>query len=87
MAIDTSAPASAFTLARERERDDSRNVVLVGFQNQGNLGLGYLAATLESAFGLCIGCKVFGLLMRIGAVPDDVCAECADIWSRPARAR
>jgi hypothetical protein len=44
------------------------------------------AATLESAFALCLGCKVFGLLMRIGAVPDDVCAECADIWSRPARA-
>jgi anaerobic magnesium-protoporphyrin IX monomethyl ester cyclase len=48
MAIDTSAPASAFRLACERERDASRNVVLVGFQNQGNLGLGYLAATLES---------------------------------------
>lgn len=45
-----------------------------------------VAATLESAFALCLGCKVFGLLMRLGAVPDDVCAECADIWSRPARA-
>jgi hypothetical protein len=45
------------------------------------------AATLESVFGLCLGCKVFGLLMRAGVVPDDVCAECADIWSRrPARA-
>lgn len=45
-----------------------------------------VAATLESAFAYCLGCKVFGLLMRLGAVPDDVCAECADIWSRPARA-
>jgi hypothetical protein len=45
-----------------------------------------VAATLESVFALCLGCKVFGLLMRLGAVPDDVCAECADIWSRPARA-
>jgi hypothetical protein len=45
------------------------------------------AATLESVFALCLGCKVFGLLMRAGVVPDDVCAECADIWSRrPARA-
>jgi hypothetical protein len=46
------------------------------------------AATLESVFALCLGCKLFGLLMRAGVVPDDVCAECADIWSRrPARAR
>jgi hypothetical protein len=43
------------------------------------------AATLESGFGYCIGCKVFGLLMRVGVVPAGVCAECADIWSRPAR--
>jgi hypothetical protein len=38
------------------------------------------AATLESVFAYCLGCKVFGLLMRTGVVPDDVCAECADIW-------
>ena len=41
------------------------------------------AATLESVFAYCLGCKVFGLLMRAGLVPDEVCAECADIWSRP----
>jgi radical SAM superfamily enzyme YgiQ (UPF0313 family) len=29
------------------ERDKSRSVLLVGFQKQGNLGLGYLAATLR----------------------------------------
>lgn len=40
-------------------------------------------ATLESAFGLCVGCKLFGVLMRLGLVPDDVCAECANIWDRP----
>jgi uncharacterized protein DUF4395 len=40
------------------------------------------AAVLESAFGYCLGCKVFGLLMRSGVIPQDVCAECADIWSR-----
>jgi radical SAM superfamily enzyme YgiQ (UPF0313 family) len=32
---------------RERRRDTSRAVVLIGFQRQGNLGLGYLAATLR----------------------------------------
>jgi hypothetical protein len=44
-----------------------------------------VAATLEAAFAYCLGCKVFGLLMRAGVVPAEVCAECADIWSRPAR--
>jgi hypothetical protein len=40
------------------------------------------AATLESVFAICLGCQAFGLLMRAGVVPDDVCAECADIWAR-----
>lgn len=40
-------------------------------------------ATLESGFGFCIGCKIFGALMRFGLVPEDVCAECAAIWIRP----
>jgi hypothetical protein len=39
-------------------------------------------ATLESGFGFCVGCKIFGILMRFGLIPDDVCAECANIWSR-----
>lgn len=46
--VDASASQSAFGLATARERDASRNVVLIGFKEQGNLGLGYLAATLES---------------------------------------
>ena len=33
--------------AAARERDTSRPVMLIGFQNQGNLGLGYLAAVLR----------------------------------------
>jgi Domain of unknown function (DUF4395) len=41
-----------------------------------------LAAGLESIFGLCIGCRLFALLMRVGLVPAEVCAECADIGSR-----
>jgi hypothetical protein len=41
-----------------------------------------LAAGLESIFAFCVGCQVFGLLMRMGVVPDEVCAECADIWAR-----
>ena len=45
-----------------------------------------VAATLESVFAYCLGCQIFGLLMRAGLVPDEVCAECADIWARPSRA-
>lgn len=40
------------------------------------------AATLESVFAFCLGCQVFGLLMRAGLVPESVCADCADIWAR-----
>lgn len=40
------------------------------------------AAGLESIFGYCGGCKLFGLLMRAGLIPETVCAECADISAR-----
>jgi hypothetical protein len=40
------------------------------------------AAGLESIFGYCVGCKAFGLLMRAGLIPQEVCAECADISLR-----
>jgi hypothetical protein len=36
-----------------------------------------VAATLESAFAVCLGCKVFAVLMRIGVVPQSVCEACA----------
>ena len=41
-----------------------------------------LAAALESVLAFCIGCRVFGLLMRAGLVPADVCAECLDLNRR-----
>lgn len=34
-------------------------------------------ATLESAFGLCVGCKAFYFGMRLGIVPPHVCEDCA----------
>ena len=42
------------------------------------------AATLESVFALCLGCKVFGLLMKVGIIPEEVCERCSNIWL-PAR--
>ena len=53
--------------------ENAADVVLVAF---------VVAAGLESLFGYCLGCKVFGLLMRAGLVSDEVCAECADITLR-----
>jgi Domain of unknown function (DUF4395) len=46
------------------------------------LALFVVAAGLESIFGHCLGCNLFGLLMRVGLVPADVCAECADVSLR-----
>jgi hypothetical protein len=43
-----------------------------------------VAATLESVFGFCVGCKVFALLIRAGLVPGSVCAACSDLSLRRA---
>lgn len=40
------------------------------------------AALLESAVGLCLGCRMFAMLMKAGLVPDEVCAACADLSLR-----
>jgi hypothetical protein len=46
-----------------------------------------VAATLESVFGVCLGCWIFGQLMRVGAIPESVCEACNDISRRrPAAA-
>ena len=47
------------------------------------IGVMAVFATLESLFAVCVGCKIFALLMRLGLVPAEVCADCADIWQRP----
>lgn len=46
------------------------------------LGVFVIAAGLEAGLGYCIGCRVFAVLMRVGVVSDEVCAECADISAR-----
>ncbi len=45
-------------------------------------GLLAAAASLEAALGLCLGCRVFGLLMQTGLVPEQVCKACADLSLR-----
>lgn len=48
------------------------------------LGLMIVAAGLESIFAICVGCTIFGGLMRVGLVPEETCAACADISLRIA---
>jgi len=40
------------------------------------------AASLEAFAGVCIGCKIFYAMMRIGILPESVCEECSDISRR-----
>ena len=64
-------------------------ILALGFDEQTGanvlLALVIVAATLESVFAFCIGCKIFALLMRVGVIPAGVCESCNDIgWaSRP----
>jgi hypothetical protein len=44
------------------------------------------AASLEGFFGYCLGCTIFGLLIKLKLVPANVCAECSDLSARYAAA-
>ena len=51
------------------------------------LGVLIFAATLESVFGYCLGCKAFAVLMRAGVIPREVCERCLDMGAQlPKRA-
>lgn len=45
-----------------------------------------VAASLEGIVGFCLGCTAFGWLIRLGVVPEAVCAECGDLSARYAAA-
>jgi hypothetical protein len=55
----------------------------LGYWTAAEVALGLLAsaAFLESAFGLCLGCKAFAVFMRVGVVPEEICERCNDIWA------
>jgi hypothetical protein len=46
------------------------------------VGMIAVFATLESGFGFCIGCEIFGALMKLGLIPEEICVECANICKR-----
>jgi hypothetical protein len=60
-------------------------LTLLGFWTAAQVVLALLAcaALLESVFAICLGCMTFGLLMRTGIVPEEVCERCNDIWAAP----
>ena len=58
-------------------------VLALGFGETGAayvvLGLLALAAGLEAVFALCLGCKVFAVLIKTGLIPEQVCARCVGV--------
>ena len=43
------------------------------------------AAALEGFLGFCLGCTMFGWLIRWGVIPDSICADCGDLAARWAK--
>jgi hypothetical protein len=58
-------------------------LTVLGYWGAAQIVLGLLsaAAFLESALGICLGCKAFAVLMRAGVVPAEVCERCNNIWA------
>ena len=52
---------------------------------RGLAGVMVVFATLESVFALCVGCKVFGVLIKLGVLPEQACFDCANVELRWAR--
>jgi MFS family permease len=46
------------------------------------LGLMVVFAALESVFAICVGCIIFGALMKRGVIPADVCEACNNVQAR-----
>jgi hypothetical protein len=57
---------------------------VAGSQLAASVLVGVIAvfASLESGFGLCVGCRVFYAGMRLGVVPARICEECSRAGSR-----
>jgi len=79
-------PPKRFAQAMGAVMSTTAAVLALGFGRRGaaDVVLGFLvvAATLESVFAYCLGCRIFGLLMRAGVIPVEVCDRCNDLWGR-----
>jgi len=83
----TAGPPKRFAQALGTGFSTTALVLQFGF---GLTGLSFIvlgglvfAATLEAAFNFCLGCRIFGVLMRVGLIPESVCRECTEYL--PAR--
>ncbi len=43
------------------------------------------AASLEAFFGICLACKMFPALVKLGVVPESACEDCTDVSVRLQR--
>lgn len=79
-------PPKRFAQAMGAVISTSAAVLHFGFGQDGAaevlLGLMIVAATLESVFAICIGCTLFGALMRAGFIPEETCEACANVALR-----
>ena len=48
------------------------------------VGMVLVAAGLEAALGLCLGCRLFARLVAVGLIPERACAACTDLHLRSA---
>ncbi len=53
-------------------------LVVAGATTQARIVIAMLvvAAFLEAAFAICLGCIAFGWLMKLGVIPQSMCEEC-----------
>jgi hypothetical protein len=63
-------------------------LTVLGYWGAAEIVLAMLAtaALLESAFGICLGCKAFAVLMRVGVIPEEVCERCSNVWANASPA-
>lgn len=43
------------------------------------LGMLVIAASLEAFLAFCLGCQIFGALMRLGVIPEEICERCNNL--------
>lgn len=83
---DVAGPPKRFAQAIGAVLTTTGAVLEVGFGAHSAAGLILVVmivfATLESVFGLCVGCKMFAVLMRVGLIPEATCEACNKISLR-----
>ena len=82
----TAGPPKRFAQAIGLLVSGAASIAWLVFDNQtlGMVLMGGLvvAASLEAFAGICLGCKAFAVLMRMGLIPEPVCEQCASFATR-----